>query len=367
MPLVRPSFPLAAVVLVLTACAVAPALAAEAGAPQAARALMEAGHWKRARQLLETRQQSAPDDPAMLAALAEVRAQFGDVDEAEKLARRAVALAPEEAQVHETLAQVVGRRAQKAGILKGLGLAKEFKREAEKAVALDPKRIEARDMLMQFHLQAPGIAGGDRKKARVYVDEIARLDPVRGELALARYSAATKDSQAVEGCYRRAIARDPHAVDARLSLANWLLAPWRLKLDEAETEARAVTADAPDRAAGWSILAAIAAKRQQVGALDSVLALADARCPDNRAPWYQAGRLLLVDGHDLPRAERCFRRYLEVEPEPGNPTLAHGHWRLAQVLDKEGHRPEARAELETALRLKPDLDEAKKDLKRLKG
>lgn len=367
MPHARRPFPLVAPLLAITLFAVAPALAAAADAPQAARALMDAGHWKRARQVLETQLHATPDDPATLAAYAEVRAQFGDVDEAEKLARRAVTLAPGDAEVHETLAQVVGRRAQKAGILKGLGLAKEFKREAERAVALDPKRIEARDMLMQFHLQAPGIVGGDKKKAKAYVDEIARLDPVRGELARAAYAQAMKDSLAVEGCYRRAIAEDPHAVDARLALASWLLAPWRLKLDEAEGEARAVLAEAPDRAAGWSLLAAIAAKRHDSQALDSVLAAAEVHCPDHRGPWYQAGRVLLAEGNDLPRAERCFRRYLEIEPEPGNPTLAHGHWRLAQVLEKEGRRPEARAELETALKLKPDLDDAKKELKRLKG
>ena len=367
MPHARRPLPLVAPLFVLGLFAVAPALAADAGAPQAARALMEAAHWKRARQVLETQEKATPDDPAILSALAEVRAQFGEIEEAEKLARRAVALAPDDAQAHESLAEVVGRRAQKSGPLKGLGLAREFKREAERAVALDPKQVEARDVLMQFHLQAPGIVGADRKKARAYADEIARLDPVRGELALAEYSAATKDTQAIEGCYRRAIAKDPHAVDPHLSLANWLLTPWRLRLDEAEVETRAVLAESPDRAGAWSLLAIIAVKRQDTGALDSILAAADARCPDSRAPWYQAGRLLLLDGRDLPRAEKCFRHYLEIDPEPGSPTLAHGHWRLAQVLEKEGRRPEARAELETALRMKPDLDEAKKDLKRLKG
>src|SRR5262249_27954637 len=152
---------------------------------------------------------------------------------------------------------------------------------------------------------------GDKKKARAYADEIARLDPVRGELALAEYSETMKDSQAVEGCFRRAIERDPHAVDARLSLAGWLLAPWRLKLDEAETEPRAALAHAPAGAGGWALLARIAAKRQAATTLDSVLAAADVRCPDNHGPWYQAGRVLLTEGHDLPRAERCFRRYLE--------------------------------------------------------
>ncbi len=352
-------------VLLVLPLFVALAHADAASAPQRARDLMEAGHWKAARQLLTSTLQSTPDDAAALAAMAEVRAQFGDMDEAEKLARRAVALAPNDAQAHETLAQVLGERAQKAGMLKAMSLAGQFRKEAERAIDLDPKRIEAREMLMEFHLRAPGIAGGDKKKARSYAEEIGRIDPVRGALAMAEYSRAMKDSEAVEGCFRRAIASDPHAFDARLALASWLLAPWRLRLDEADTQARAAMADAPDRAGGWMLLAMVAIRRGNLAALDSVLAESDAHCPETRGPAYQAGRLLLSEGTNLPVAERCFRHYLEIEPEPGNPTLAHAHWRLAQVLEKENRKDEAIAELRTALRLKPDLDDAKKDLKRL--
>jgi len=358
--------PVSALVL-LGAFAVALAHAAEAPAPQRARDLMQAGHWKAARHLLTTTLQSTPDDPAALAAMAEVRAEFGDVDEAEKLARRAVALAPNDPQTHETLAQMCGRRAQKAGIFKGLGLAHEFRKEAERAIALDPRRIEARDMLMEFHLQAPGIAGGDKKKARQYAEEIAKLDPVRGELALAQYSQAMKDSLVVEGCFRRAVAKDPTSIDARVALASWLLAPWRGKLDEAETETRAAIAAGPDRTSGWTLLAILAIRRKDTAALDSALAGSDRNCPDARAAWYQAGRLLLTEADDPARAERCFRHYLEVEPEGGQPTLAKAHWRLAQVLAKENRPADARTELQAALRLEPDFDDAKKELKKLKG
>jgi hypothetical protein len=51
----------------------------------------------------------------------------------------------------------------------------------------------------------------------------------------------------------------------------------------------------------------------------------------------------------------------------GAPTHAHARWRLGLVLEKLGRKPEALAEVQRALELKPDLgDEAKKDLKRLK-
>jgi hypothetical protein len=48
------------------------------------------------------------------------------------------------------------------------------------------------------------------------------------------------------------------------------------------------------------------------------------------------------------------------------PSLAFAHWRLATTLERQNKKPEAIAELETAVRLHPDLEGAKKDLKRLK-
>jgi hypothetical protein len=55
------------------------------------------------------------------------------------------------------------------------------------------------------------------------------------------------------------------------------------------------------------------------------------------------------------------------EPELGAPLIAGAHWSLGLVYEKENHRPGAIAELQTALRIKPDFEPAKKDLKRITG
>ena len=346
---------------------VAAAHADEAAAPRSAHELIEHQHWKQARALLEAQQKEKPEDPSVLTNLSFVRLAFGDLDEAQKLAEKAVELAPDDAAAHEALSEVYGERTSKASMLKVMGLAGKFRREAEAAVRLDPKQIDARLGLMEFHIRAPGIAGGDKKKALAYAQEIGAIDASRGELALARYCEETKDTNQVEAHYRAAVAKDPKNIEARVALASWCAAPWRKMWDDAEKNARAAVEAAPDRATPYGMLAAIYAHQQRWSDLDAVLAQADAACPDNRYPWYQAGRLCLVDGTDLARAEKCFRRFLEIEPEPNGPLLAHGRWRLGLVLEKQGRKNEAIAELEAALKLKPDLDPAKKDLKRLKG
>src|SRR5262249_14740194 len=167
---------------------------------------------------------------------------------------------------------------------------------------------------MVFHLKAPGVIGGDKKKARQYVDEIAQRDPVQGELAAARFEQEGGDSTRLEAHYRKAIEKDASSVEARLSLASWAAAPWRAQWAVVEEQARAVINLPPAHAGPYSLLAMAYARQSRWDDLDRVLADADQACPDNRSPWYTAGRTLVTDGRELPRAERCFRHFLEIEP-----------------------------------------------------
>ena len=53
--------------------------------------------------------------------------------------------------------RVVGPMAQHAGPLKQFGLARRFRKEAETAITLDPRRFDAQDGLMMFFLKVPGV------------------------------------------------------------------------------------------------------------------------------------------------------------------------------------------------------------------
>ena len=59
------------------------------------------------------------------------------------------------------------------------------KAECEKAVALDPKYVEARFGLVQFYTAAPGIMGGSYEKAFEQAKEIKAIDPIAGHRAYA--------------------------------------------------------------------------------------------------------------------------------------------------------------------------------------
>src|SRR5205085_12677284 len=97
---------------------------------------------------------------------------------------------------------------------------------------------------------------------------------------------------------------------------------------------------------------------------------AEKAVPDNLSPYFQVGQLIASGnggGNDYARAERCLRKYLTQEPELNSTKWSRAHWRLGQVLEKMGKKPEAIAEFQAAVQLEPEFKPAQEDLKRLKG
>src|SRR3954451_21869934 len=117
--------------------------------------LIEGGHYKRARAAAEAKYKETPNDAETLCLMSIVRQEFGQADEAEKFAEKAVALNPKEARYHFQLSEVVGQKAQKASMFHQVGLGRQFKKEAEATLQLDPKHVGALNDMMMFYLMAP--------------------------------------------------------------------------------------------------------------------------------------------------------------------------------------------------------------------
>lgn len=348
------------------------AIAAEADV----RSLTEAGHWKQVRAVLEPTVKADPEDAGAAAQLSRVRVAFGDLEGAIALAETAVRLNGSVAEYHWLLARACGEQARHAGLVRQFGLAKRFRQEAEKAIALDPKHIQSRLYLISYYAGAPSVAGGDRKMAERIADEVASIDAAWGHLARARIVYETRSATDPESVAERAslygkaldAARTPDArYEALTALVSLHLSSPAQDFDLAERYAREALSGDPHRAGPYVGLAIAHASRGKWTELDATLVEAEKAVPDNLAPFYQAGRVILVQGGEYPRAERYFRKFLTQEPEAGAATLAHAHWRLGMVLDKQGRRLEAINEMEQVLRLEPDLDEARKELRRLRG
>jgi tetratricopeptide (TPR) repeat protein len=330
-------------------------------------ALIQAGHWKRARPLVEQRYQANPGDAHSAYLLSQVKAAFGDLDAALPLAEKAVALDSNNSAYHSQLGVVCGETAEKASMFAKAGWAHRFKDETDKAAALDPKNLDARFALMEYYLQAPRLMGGSKQKAAAMAEEISGINPARGYLAQARVAQEDKDAPREEASFLKALAAAPEDYEILVSAAAFYNRETQKKYDQAEKQSRQAVGINPGQVSAYSQLAYALAAGDRWSEVDATLAEAEKNVPDDLSPYYQAGRALLYTGKDLPRAERYFRKYLGQEPEGEAPTLAHAHWRLGLVFEKEGRKPEAVSEIETAVRLQPDFAEAKKDLKRLGG
>lgn len=161
-------------------------------ADDAALALFTAKKYPEARAAFE---KIAAADPANAAAhyhLGVLALRRGDTDEAVAQLERATELAPTNSDYFANLGDAYGSAAQAAGLFSKLGLAKKCREALEKSVALDPQNLEARNGLVRFYQQAPGIAGGGMDKAYAEAAEIRQRDPAMGATILAQLYVADK-------------------------------------------------------------------------------------------------------------------------------------------------------------------------------
>jgi len=184
--------------------------------------------------------------------LAFVKLEFNEVEAATKLAEQAIREQPNDAQTHAILADCYGQKADAAGLFKGLSLARDFRKEADAALALDPMNYEALHSYMLFYLEAPGIAGGSKSKAEEMADRIARVNPAKGMLARAEIAMHENHLDQLLGLYQKAAQADPSSYEAAAGLAAYYInfPKWRdvskaeeyaqraIKLDPARTRLR---------------------------------------------------------------------------------------------------------------------------------
>ncbi|MBS0632734.1 MAG: tetratricopeptide repeat protein, partial [Verrucomicrobia bacterium] len=175
--------PLLRALLLLLASA---ALVSATPADDAALALFQAKKYPEARAAFEQIAAASPDQAAAHYYLGVLATRRGDTDEAVAQLERATTLAPANSLYFAELGGAYGSAAQAAGLFSKLGWAKKCREALEKSVALDPANLAARNGLVTFYQQAPGIAGGGMDKAYAEAAEIRQRDPRLGTTILAQ-------------------------------------------------------------------------------------------------------------------------------------------------------------------------------------
>lgn len=180
---------------------------------------------------------------------AEHALQEGHADEAMRLIQAALAQNPSDAHAHQLLCRVFlseemadaaipqceqaaaqksndsnnqmwlgrayGLKAEKAGPLSGLSLAKKVHLAFERAVELDPSNMAAAEALGEFYVAAPSIVGGGLDRARRLASQVETRSPADAHHLRAMIAEKSKDYATAEVELRLALA-------AKRTPENWV-------------------------------------------------------------------------------------------------------------------------------------------------
>jgi len=240
---------------------------------------------------------------------------------------RAVNLDSTNALYHLWLGRIYGEKADRAGFLSAIGLAKKVRTEFERAVELDPSDAAARTDLAEFYLEAPGIVGGGKDKARAQADTLMHLNSAAAYWVTGRLAERAKDEALAEREFRAAI-------DASHGGAH-----------------------------AWLNLAIFFRHTNQLDPMEQALVTMEFRPLDRPESLMDAASMLLRTGRNHTMGIRFLRRYLQSPVEPGPAFKAH--YLLGQLLEKEGDRAEAARQFRSALALAHTYAPAKEALHRV--
>jgi tetratricopeptide (TPR) repeat protein len=283
-----------------------------------------------AQELFENFVESNSENPEVHYYLGRVYFNRDDLKKAEKHLKKAVELEETNSLYHTWLGNLYGTKVNRASIFKKGGIAKNIRKHFERALELDPDNLDAREGLIQFYNEAPGIAGGDRKKAKQHARILKEKDSFLGRRAFWQIFEKEKKWDLAEAEYKAAIEEFPERIGIKYRLGYFYQG--RKKLSEAFEVFEQILADSSGN----------------MGAL------------------YQLGRTGALSKQNLDRSAACLEEYLRNEVPDNNPSHASAHWRLGMVYHHKKDKALAREHYQKALELEPDHEQAKKALKKVK-
>ena len=168
-------------------------------------------------------------------------------------------------------------------------------------MTLDPNHVRALHTMIDFYMQAPGVAGGDKAKAHAIADQFISSTPRRGIARRSHSPATTSRKVASRNCFARPSRRGPPVTTHEW---RWDRCGSQKKFEEAEGHAREAVRLHADRAIPYGLLAVVLVHQDKWTDLDAGLVQSEKADPDNLLPYFRAGNNCLSRKVELPRAER---------------------------------------------------------------
>ena len=230
---------------------------------------------------------------------------------------------------------------------------------------------------VQFYLGRLALQGNDHEKAVAYLERAVALAPADARYlhrlgdayGLSAQKAGMFSKMGLAGkcrtAYEKAVELDPKNIDARLALLSYYQqAPGIVggSLEKALTQAQAIKQLDPAR--GRMAIASVRVMEKKYAAafaeLDEVLT----EKPGDYAALFQTGRIAAISGERLAAGLAALRQCLAQTPPGNQPGHAAAHWRIGNILEKQGDKAGARAAYEAALRVDPKFSQAIESLRK---
>ncbi len=231
---------------------------------------------------------------------------------------------------------------------------------------------------IQFYLGRLALQRDDQEKAVAHLEKAVELSPGDSRFHLrlgdaygltaqkAGFFSQLSWAKKCQAEYEKAIELDPKNIDARWSLMEYCRqAPSIVGggNDKALVQAQEIKKldDTRGRLAVALVLASDKKYDLAFAEFEEVLKTK----PDDYQALFQTGRLAAISGERLDHGLAVLRQCLALTPPEGQPGHAAAHWRIGNILEKQGDKPGARAAYEAALKVDPKFPQAIDSLKKL--
>jgi tetratricopeptide (TPR) repeat protein len=322
---------LAALLCALLACAatVSAALQQSDGL-EAGRRAYESSDYSKAVLELQTAAAKETQNGEIQLLLTKTYLELQERDAAISSAERAVTIDPKSSVYHEWLGRAYGEKADHSSMFSALGLARKTHREFEIAVELDEKNFPARQALIEYYCDAPGIVGGGEEKAKPEIEKLQAMDASEGHFAAGVCRKQKKDLAAADAEFKLALESHPKRADLIYDIGDYAM-----RHGHAE-------------------------QLMQVAELGAQVAP-----NDPRGLFYRAVGLILKN--EKPEAaEKLLREYLQKAPKRAEyPRYATAHEWLGRMYQNKGDKKSAEKEYQAALQLDPKDKNVRESLKRV--
>jgi tetratricopeptide (TPR) repeat protein len=306
------------------------ALRALPSAAEGPKDLLAAGRVDEAIQTLQKQVDQSANDAESYNLLCRAYFMLDEWDRGIAACEHAVNLDPNKSLYHLWLGRIYGEKADRTGIFSAAGMAKRVRTQFERAVEIDPQSWEARTDLAEFYLEAPGIVGGGKDKARSQANLLLPLNPAMAHWVLGRVAEKNKDQATAEREYRAEIESSHGSVRA------------------------------------WLDLAIFYRHTSRYAEMEQALTTMESRPLDRPESLMDGAGCLLRAGRNYPLGVRLLRRYLADTPVEAGPRFK-AHYLLGQLLERQGDRRGAAEEYRASLALAHGFSRAQEALKRVRS